>query len=95
MWLAIPEWEPVPVCRHWILFSWPDDLSFDEIMRTMSIVKAMHCDSGALSHRLELSYRPVDELYAWPLAASFFLTLFMVLLPQLAERLRAGRIQNA
>ena len=41
------------------------------------------------------SYRPVDELYSWPLAASLFLTLFMVLLPQLTERLRSRRIQNA
>jgi Ca-activated chloride channel family protein len=41
------------------------------------------------------SYRPVDELYAWPLAASLFLTLLMVLFPQLADRFRAGRMQNA
>jgi len=41
------------------------------------------------------SYRPVDELYSWPLAASLFLTLFMVLLPQLTERLRSRRTQNA
>jgi Ca-activated chloride channel family protein len=41
------------------------------------------------------SYRPVDELYAWPLAGSLLLTLLMVLFPQLAERLRAGRVQNA
>ena len=41
------------------------------------------------------SYRPVDELYAWPLAASLFLTLFMALFPQLAERFRGGRMQNA
>lgn len=41
------------------------------------------------------SYRPVDELYAWPLATSFGLTLFMVLLPQLAGRFRPGKMQNA
>jgi Ca-activated chloride channel family protein len=41
------------------------------------------------------SYRPVHELYAWPLAGSLLLTLLMVLFPQLAERLRAGRMQNA
>jgi Ca-activated chloride channel family protein len=41
------------------------------------------------------SYRPVHELYAWPLAGSLLLTLLMVLFPQLAERLRTGRMQNA
>ena len=41
------------------------------------------------------SYRPVDELYAWPLAGSLLLTLLMALFPPLAERLRAGRMENA
>ena len=41
------------------------------------------------------SYRPVDELYAWPLAGSLLLTLLMALFPPLAERLRTGRMENA